>query len=380
MAVKIRGRPGGKGYVVDVRVRQLDGSWYRERHRVAVTTRSAAQRWGQQLESAIIAQGGKRTEEKPEVPAPTLAQFWPRFIEGHSLANREKPSSVDSKQRIYRTRIAPRFAQRQLDAISDEDIQTLKAELRHLSVKSVNNTLTVLGKLLKVAVEWNVLERMPCRVKLLKAALPSVEFYEPEVYEGLVEAAANVDLRVHLVVLLGGDAGLRLGEIIGLEWHDVDFRRGLLQIRRAVWEGQVSLPKGGKERVVPMTARLSAALQAHRHLRALRVLLKDEGLPVDRAWIAYGMRRAQRRANMVEDGRVHILRHTFCSRLAMLDVPAMSIKELAGHANLQTTQRYLHLSSKAKGTAIRALDGAIESVATRLATGLVAAPDVSDIN
>lgn len=57
-------------------------------------------------------------------------------------------------------------------------------------------------------------------------------------------------------------------------------------------------------------------------------------------------------------GRVHVLRHTSCSRLAMLDVPAMSIKELAGHANLQTTQRYLHLSSKAKGQAIAALDSA----------------------
>jgi len=287
---------------------------------------------------------------------------------------------VDSKQRIYRTRIEARFSRRRLDAISDEDIQRLKAELRHLSVKSVNNTLTVLGKLLKVAVEWNVLERMPCRVKLLKASLPSVEFYEPEVYEGLVEAAGRVDPRVHLAVVLGGDAGLRLGELIGLEWHDVDFRRGLLQIRRAVWEGHVSLPKGGKERVVPMTARLSAALQEHRHLRGVRVLLKDDGTPADRAWIAYGMRRAQRRANMVEDGRIHILRHTFCSRLAMLDVPAMSIKELAGHANLQTTQRYLHLSSKAKGTAIKALDGAIAGLATRLATGLGVVPGVSEIN
>ncbi|HVP69405.1 MAG TPA: hypothetical protein VMT17_19305 [Anaeromyxobacteraceae bacterium] len=91
MAVKIRERPGEKGFVVDVRVRQLDGSWYRERHRVAVSTRSAAQRWGQQLESAIIAQGGKRTDKQPEIPVPTLAEFWPRFIEGHSLANREKP-------------------------------------------------------------------------------------------------------------------------------------------------------------------------------------------------------------------------------------------------------------------------------------------------
>jgi integrase len=71
------------------------------------------------------------------------------------------------------------------------------------------------------------------------------------------------------------------------------------------------------------------------------------------------MKKAQRRANMIQNGRVHIVRRTSCSRLAMLDVPAMSIKELAGHAHLQTTQRYLHLSSRAKGQAIGALDEAV---------------------
>ena len=107
---------------------------------------------------------------------------------------------------------------------------------------------------------------------------------------------------------------------------------------------------------MPMTRRLAEALASHRHLRGPRVLVQDDGTGINRAWLWYAMKAAQRRAGMVQDGRVHILRHTFCSRLAMLDVPAMSIKELAGHANLQTTQRYLHLSSKAKGQAIAALD------------------------
>ena len=53
---------------------------------------------------------------------------------------------------------------------------------------------------------------------------------------------------------------------------------------------------------------------------------------------------------------VHILRHSFCSRLAMRGAPARSIQELAGHANLLTTQRYMHLSPAAKESAIRLLD------------------------
>jgi integrase len=72
----------------------------------------------------------------------------------------------------------------------------------------------------------------------------------------------------------------------------------------------------------------------------------------------------QKRAAQL-DGRVrvtgncHILRHTFCSRLAMLGVPAITIKELAGHTSMRTTLRYMHLSPTARSGGIKALNEAI---------------------
>ena len=53
---------------------------------------------------------------------------------------------------------------------------------------------------------------------------------------------------------------------------------------------------------------------------------------------------------------MHILRHTFCSHLAMRGAPARAIQELAGHADLAMTQRYMHLSPAALDAAIRLLD------------------------
>ena len=62
------------------------------------------------------------------------------------------------------------------------------------------------------------------------------------------------------------------GEIMALEWSDVDLRRGQLTIERSEWKSEVTATKGMKLRVVPMTQRLQKALAAFRHLRGDRVL------------------------------------------------------------------------------------------------------------
>ena len=66
-------------------------------------------------------------------------------------------------------------------------------------------------------------------------------------------------------------------------------------------------------------------------------------------------KRAARRAQVSQPG-VHRLRHTFCSHLAMRGAPARAIQELAGHMDLSTTQRYMHLSPAAIDGAIRLLE------------------------
>jgi integrase len=185
---------------------------------------------------------------------------------------------------------------------------------------------------------------------------PKASFHDGPAYEALVKAAARLDSRAELIVLLGGEAGLRCGEIMALEWQDVDPQQRQLCVQRSDWKGQVTSPKGGRLRYVPLTVRLAAALKTHRHLRAKRVLHQDDAArsPLTQKIVQDWMKRAARRAN-VKPG-VHILRHTFCSHLAMKGAPARAIQELAGHQDLGTTQRYMHLSPSAIDSAIRLLD------------------------
>ncbi len=256
---------------------------------------------------------------------------------------------------IARVHLLPSLGDRQLSAIATENVQQLKAGLAARAPKTVNNVLTVLNTMLKKAVEWGVIDHMPCLVRLLPVPPPSPTFHDFEDFERLVEGARKRDLAAYLVVLLGGEAGLRRGEITALEWGDVDLKKRQLCVKRSVWKGHTEMPKGGRLRYVPLTQRLTAALQASRHLRGPLVFCDREGTPLNEKIIADHVDHAARATKLKHRG-VHVLRHTFCSHLAMRGAPARAIQELAGHADLRTTQRYMHLSPAALDAAIRLLD------------------------
>jgi integrase len=296
---------------------------------------------------------------------PTLKEFAPRFMDGHARANRQKPSGIAAKETILNVHLVPLLGTMRLDAITSEAVQQLKHQLRAKSAKTTNNVLTVLNVLLKTAVEWGVIDQLPCTIRLLPIPKSSAEYYDFDVYERLVGMAKAIDVNGFLIVLLGGEAGLRCGEMMALEWGDVDLGKRQLRVQRSDWKGQITTTKGNRVRYVPLTVRLAAALREHRHLRGSRVLVQRDGSPLTQKMVQDYVRRVARRTN-VRPG-VHILRHTFCSHLAMRGAPSRAIQELAGHADLATTQRYMHLSPAAVESAIRLLDFPV--VATSVAQG-----------
>jgi integrase len=350
MSVRLAKYRGG-GWEVDIRLRLPNGSRHRERRVILHSSKSAAQRWGQDRERHLLQHG----PAQPKKEVLTLEEFWPRFLDGHARANRQKPSGIAAKEMIARVHLLPLIGDRRLDAISTERVQQLKATLAGRAPKTVNNVLTVLNTLLKKAVEWGAIERLPCAIRLLPLHPRSAPFHDFDEFEQLVESARKRDFDAYLVVLLGGEAGLRRGEITALEWGDVDLRKRQLCVQRSVWKGHTETPKGGRLRYVPLTRRLTTALQAARHLRGPLVFCDREGKPLNEKIIADHVDHAARAAKLKNRG-VHVLRHTFCSHLAMRGAPARAIQELAGHADLRTTQRYMHLSPAALDAAIRLLD------------------------
>lgn len=363
MTVNVRPYKRG-GWEVDIVLTFPGRPKVRDRRKAPVPTKAAAKRWGEDRERQLIQHynntdpGAGGEDDLPGVSTkevPTLAAFLPRYMEGYSKANRERHSTTLRKQSIIRAHLLPKLGHKRLDRIAPEDIQQLKSSMDHMAPVSANGILKLLQNILNVAAEWKVIPTAPAKFKKLREPEHEVDFYDFDEYERLVDTAAAIDLETLLIVLLGGEAGLRRGEIIALEWSDLDFKRGVVTIARSEYRGHVSATKGHRLRTVPLTERLREALKAHRHLKGPRVLYTSRNDSPKESIIRVWLAEAQKAAGFKVKGP-HTLRHTFCSHLAMRGAPARAIQKLAGHQSVVTTERYMHLSPVALEESMRLIN------------------------
>jgi integrase len=362
----------GKKWEYDIKLPMPDGTQFRERKKSPVPSESGTKKYAEAREREVIKAGCAPKAPKRKA-VPTLAEFWPEFIAGHAKANKQKPSGIESKEYHFRQYLSPVLGGLRLDDITTQKVADLKrymatelgAAPTHKSkegkaASTVNGCLSTLSKCLKCAVDWEKISAMPCKIVRLKKSGTVPPFYDFEPYERLVAAARELDHRIYLIVLLGGDAGLRRGEILALEQARCETRIGKLRAELNQVGKDVVETKGMECRVIPMTTRLCEALKAHRHLRGPRVLYDDDGEPVTARTLRTWLARAQSAAKLPKaSGEVHILRHTFCSHLAMRGVPVGSIQKLAGHKHLTTTMRYMHLAVGETDRAIRMLEAGL---------------------
>jgi integrase len=333
---------------VDVKFQHPDGRVERVRKASPVNTRRGAEQYERELRQALL--HGTFGKEKKEVP--TLEQFQERFLTYSE--NNNKASTLAAKQQLLDSHLLPTFGHLRLDRVGQADIEAFKAKKSKegLAPKTINNALTVLRTLFGVAVEQEVLQYAP-RVKLLRVEKPEFDFLTFDEAERLVTATAP---EWRTMVLLGLHTGLRRGELIALQWDALDLVAGRLLVKRNVWRGHFGTPKGGRSREVPLNAVALEALKAHRHLRGPFVFCDAGGTYLKNDACRNALLRACKRAGLRPVGW-HTLRHTFASHLVMRGVPLKAIQELLGHATIEMTMRYAHLSPDVKKDAVRALEG-----------------------
>ena len=341
-------------------IRLPDGSRVRIEGTPNIDTKEAAER----AEREHI----RRKEEEIRNPPPakpkevtTFAAFAKTFMATYAATN-NKPSEVESKRSILDNHLTKAFGSKRLDEINAQDVEDLKAKmLRTTSAKYVNNVLNVLRKILRYAADLELVVRVPT-MKALKLPPSKHEFLDFDDFAKLVEAARQ-EPELYAAVLLAGEAGLRLGEIVGLHWSDID-RAGVLTVTHNDWRGHLGSPKSGRARELPLTRRTLDAVRALRHLRGPRVFCNRDGTPWTVTMMRTGLLRQEKRAGLAGRGKWHRLRHTFCSHLAMRGAAAIEIKDLAGHQSIATTNRYMHLAPERRRTAMALLEmGRGESVA-----------------
>jgi integrase len=289
---------------------------------------------------------------EPEKEVPTFGEFATEFLETYVVTN-NKASEQVAKKCIIELHLRPAFGTLKLDEIERREIDHFKVRVSNgRTPKTVNNILTVLGRILSYAVEAGLIDKAP-RMRFVRVPPQPFDFLDDAELTRLL-TAGQTDPTVLAALLMGVDAGLRAGEIRALHWEDVDLVAGNVVVRRSEYRGELQSPKGHRARVVPLTTRLKKALEAIQH-DGPRVLIRPDGRP----WTVEVMRTAlpvvASRAKLRPIGW-HALRHTFCSQLAVRGVPPKAIQELAGHMSLTTTMRYLHLAPRVLDDAIRVLE------------------------
>jgi integrase len=305
------------------------------------------------------------------------AEEWQRGAEAQPpvvltrSGRRYKPSVLRGYRADLRNYVLPDLGAVRLADVRRGDLQALVDRMlgRGLSPSKVRNVLMPIRAIYRHAIERDEIMVNPTS----NLRLPSEEATEPRV----ATAAEAVAL---LTALPEGDralwatafyAGLRLGELQGLRWGDVDLARGIIRIERG-WdakEGPIE-PKSKKgRRSVPVSGALRDFLVAHKAATNRDgsdfVFGSRAGRPFTpsytrkraaRAWTAANAKRIERGLEPLAPIGLHECRHTFVSLMFDAGLSLERIGDYVGHSSAYMTDRYRHLLEGHEAEAAQLLD------------------------
>jgi site-specific recombinase XerD len=164
----------------------------------------------------------------------------------------------------------------------------------------------------------------------------------------MLRETKNLKHRTILAMIYG--LGLRRGEVQGLLVKHVDMARGVVSVKQA---------KGNKDRLLPLKGSLATLLEEYlsRHQPQHWLFEGQTGGQYSATSIQVIFNRAKERSGLPDQLTVHGLRHSYATHLVEHGTPLHVVKELLGHESIQTTQVYLHTSSRRFGELYDPLEG-----------------------
>ncbi len=326
--------------------KRLGPAWTgRERPPAGYFTKRLAEDWLRRVLDAA------RRDELPGMvqTGTTFADAAAEYLRYISEDRGRKASTVNDYRSIIQVHLLPAFSEMRLEDVTVPAVEAFQARLAkrvhrgsRITPRTRNKVLNVLHGIFSRAKKvWGLplnpaadVERHPDR------SSGDIEVFSSEEVHALIRAA--FDERDAAVYATAAFAGLRMGELRALRWRDVDFPRSVIRVRASYAAGELSVPKSGKVRSVPMVddvaqrlAQLAGDIADHDLVFAEEggLRLNDDRLRrrYEGALRAAGLRRL----------RFHDLRHTFGS-LAITRADIVEVQAWMGHADITTTMRYLH--------------------------------------
>jgi integrase len=292
-----------------------------------------------------VMRGGYKTPVKI-----TLDEFGKRYMV-HAKAN--KRSWLRDQQMLKH--LKQFFGnERQLTDMAPAEIEGYKVYRRgQVSGSTVNRELALLKRMFNLAINWDLfLNLNPVRrVKFFREFNIRSRVLSPEEERKLLPNAAPF---LQDLMRFALSTGLRTGELFSLQWSNVNWENGVLNVFAA---------KTGKTRTVPLNAEARKILESWQHGRKNEHVFYNHGTGKPFVDLKAGFALACRKAE-IEGVTWHTLRHTFASRLLDRGVDVVTVKELLGHSSITVTMRYTHTNLDSKKAAVAKLESSGDTLVT----------------
>ncbi len=277
-------------------------------------------------------------EQASKIP---LSQFIPTYLEYSEARKREATTRMDS---LALRRLKDVLGNLFISSIKSHDVDKFISILKAEGVKSVsiNAYLRHLKAAWSKAIEWGYTKDNPFKAKLLKTEKEIPVFLEIEEVKQLLNAIndQNFQRMIAFYALTGG----RRKEVLDLDWVDIDLERKFVRYK-------AKTSKGRKDRIVPLHPVIISLFKDIPKERVGKVFKHYHPDTISKKF-----KKALKKAGINKDIRLHDLRHTFASLLAMHGANTRTLQELLGHSDSRMVEIYTHFTIDHLRKAINSLD------------------------